>query len=451
MSPSSSFQKTARIVGLFCLTALFSSLSLAAEDPPQGLIIQTDRIDAVYSVNERVTFKITLKPTPKEHDSEVLVNWTLSADGQAPKKSGQVTLKGGVAEITGQLATPGFLRLEAVLPKQEGVPERIRTFAGAAVSPFAIKPSQAAPDDFDRYWAQQMSELRSAPFEVKLTPVELPAEKSDFVLFDLQAEVPGGIIVSGYLSYPKGAAPGSLPAFLSVHGAGVRSSIIPTSWASEGMIALDINAHGIPNGKPSAFYKALADGELKNYPRKAWKTREEVYFLTMFLRVLAALDILTDRPEWDGQTLITRGTSQGGAQSLAAAALDSRVTLAVAGVSAMCDLSGMTIGRATGWPRSVPIDSEGHPDAEALQAMRYYDMVNFASRIEADVVMTVGFIDATCPPTTVYTAYNNLNTPKRIFNDLPTAHKNSPEAHAFMKKEIREHIQKQSTQNCNAE
>jgi cephalosporin-C deacetylase-like acetyl esterase len=64
----------------------------------------------------------------------------------------------------------------------------------------------------------------------------------------------------------------------------------------------------------------------------------------MFLRVIAALDILTDRPEWDGRTLITRGTSQGGAQSLAAAALDPRVTLSVAGVSAMCDLSGMVVG-----------------------------------------------------------------------------------------------------------
>lgn len=34
--------------------------------------------------------------------------------------------------------------------------------------------------------------------------------------------------------------------------------------------------------------------------------------------------------------------------------------------------------------------------------------------------MTVGFIDQTCPPTSVYATYNNLSIPKRIYNDLPT-------------------------------
>ena len=42
--------------------------------------------------------------------------------------------------------------------------------------------------------------------------------------------------------------------------------------------------------------------------------------------------------------------------------------------------------------------------------------------------VTVGFIDRTCPPTSVYAAYNNLPIPKQIYNDLPTGHANSPAA-----------------------
>jgi cephalosporin-C deacetylase-like acetyl esterase len=404
--------------------------------------VQVDRANAVYRVGEPVTFNISLEST--EAPKDALINWTLSADGQKPIRKGQAKLINGVAEVRGQLDTPGFLQCKVVLPKQATVAKEFRALAGAAISPELIKPSQPVPDDFDQYWEQQLNELRSSPVEVQLTPVDLPAKKSDLLLFDLQATTHSGIQISGYLSYPKGASVGSLPAILTLHGAGVRSSRDPTGWAAEGAIALDINAHGLPNGQPDEFYRSLANGELKNYSRKAWKTREAVYFREMFLRVVAALDILTGRPEWDGHTLITRGSSQGGAQSLAAAALDSRVTLSVAGISAMCDLSGMTVGRATGWPRSVSVDSKGQPNAEELEAMRYYDMVNFASRIKGKVAMTVGFIDTTCPPTTVYTAYNNLKTAKAIFHDLPSGHTNSREANVFMKEAILKHIADQS-------
>ena len=52
-----------------------------------------------------------------------------------------------------------------------------------------------------------------------------------------------------------------------VHGAGVRSSDLGSTvtWARDGFLALDINAHGLPNGKPDSFYSDLAKGELKDY------------------------------------------------------------------------------------------------------------------------------------------------------------------------------------------
>jgi cephalosporin-C deacetylase-like acetyl esterase len=429
------------VVRLFVMVSLLSSFTLSAS-AEAILQVQADRATAVYDVGDPVTFNISLKSTTV--DQQALINWTLSADGQKPIRKGQAKLINGVAEVSGQLDKPGFLQCQVVLPKQATVDEEVRALGAAAISPEAIEPSLPVPDDFDDYWEQQLNALRSLPVEVQLTPVDLPANKSDLLLFDLQATTDTGIQISGYLSYPKGASAGSLPALLSVHGAGVRSSMKPTWWASEDIIALDINAHGIPNGQSDEFYKSLANGKLKSYHRKTWKTREAVYFREMFLRVIAALDILTDRPEWDGRHLIIFGSSQGGAQSLAAAALDSRVTLSVAGVSAMCDLSGMIVGRATGWPRSVPFDSKRQPDTEVLEAIRYYDMVNFAPRINAEVAMTVGFIDRTCPPTTVYAAYNNLNTVKSMFNDLPSGHKNSREANAFMKAAVLKHIADQS-------
>ena len=67
----------------------------------------------------------------------------------------------------------------------------------------------------------------------------------------------------------------ALYAMLVLHGAGVRSASLggAAGWAGKGFLALDINAHGIPNGRPAEFYKNLADGELKDYRGRGRESR----------------------------------------------------------------------------------------------------------------------------------------------------------------------------------
>ncbi len=166
-----------------------------------------------------------------------------------------------------------------------------------------------------------------------------------------------------------------------------------------------------------------------------------MYFRGMFLRLVRAIDFLAAQPEWDGRTLIVHGSSQGGAQSIVAAGLDPRVTFFAAGVPAMCDHTGVVVGRVNGWPKLVPNGSDGKPDAKVLQAARYYDAMNFATRAKAAGIMTVGFIDTTCPPTSVYAAYNAVHTSKEIFNDPPSTHAVSPQAGQAMRRAILKHVE----------
>jgi cephalosporin-C deacetylase-like acetyl esterase len=162
----------------------------------------------------------------------------------------------------------------------------------------------------------------------------------------------------------------------------------------------------------------------------------------MFLRLVRALDFLTAQPEWDGRTVVVHGGSQGGAQSIVAAGLDSRVTFFAAGVPAMCDHTGAVAGRTSGWPKLVPNGPDGRPDPKALEVARYYDAVNFATRTRAAGIMTVGFIDTTCPPTSVYAAYNALKGEKEIFNDPPSTHALSAGATNAMRQAILRHAEK---------
>jgi cephalosporin-C deacetylase-like acetyl esterase len=90
-----------------------------------------------------------------------------------------------------------------------------------------------------------------------------------------------------------------------------------------------------------------------------------------------------------------------------------------------------------GWPKRVPTGADAKPDPKVEQAARYFANVNFAARTKAKrAIVTVGFIDATCPPTTVYAAYNALPIPKRIHNDPLTGHTSTPAASGAMTKAV---------------
>jgi cephalosporin-C deacetylase-like acetyl esterase len=333
------------------------------------------------------------------------------------------------------LKEPGFLQMRARSGKAS-------VLAAAGVEPLKLKPSLPVPEDFDSFWKGQKALLAAVPMKAKKTRVETKAVGVE--LEDVQVDCVGEVPVSGYLAKPAGAKAKSLPAILTVHGAGVVSgSAGVVSWAVRegGLLAMDINAHGLPNGRPAAFYKALAAGALKDYRVKGREDREQVYFKGMFLRLVRAIDFLTAEPEWDGKTLIVYGSSQGGFQALAAAGLDERVTFICAGVPAGCDHSGMKAGRIAGWPKLVAVDDRGQPVEASLQAARYYDAVNFASRARCrGAAVTVGFVDATCPPTSVYAAFNALTVPKKMHGDVLAGHTNTPRAVAFMQGAALEHV-----------
>jgi cephalosporin-C deacetylase-like acetyl esterase len=408
--------------------ALFLLLVACAQAQQLTLKVTTDRPEAMYKVGETATFTI-------EATQPAEVTLVFSKDGLQPQPAKKVTLNAGKLALTSKLDEPGFLQLRATSGKTTAL-------AAAAYDPLQIKPSLPVPDDFDAFWSAQKAALAKVPLKSTLTPVTTAVKGVE--AFDLQVECLGGKPVSGYFGRPQGAKPKSLPAILHVHGAGVRSSGLGSvSWALNegGMLSLDINAHGIPNGQPAAFYTALQTGELKDYSKSGSKDRETIYFKGMLLRLMRAIDFLTAQPEWDGKTLIVYGSSQGGFQALAAAGLDERVTFICAGVPAGCDHTGSQANRINGWPKIVPNGPDGKPDAAALQAARYFDCVNFATRAKCQgAAVTIGFIDTTCPPSSVYAAYNALPVPKKIHIDTLAGHTNTPAAVKFMQQAAFEHV-----------
>lgn len=427
-------------VFVFVIAVSVSAQPVGLPAPVVRLEVKTDRPDARYAVGEVVSFQIKgtrslpgKKPVTQAA-AELEVSYVLSKDGHEPRPMQKVKLAAdGTAKVTGKLDEPGFLLLRVTGGNSPAL-------ASAAIEPEKIPASMPVPEDFDAFWHAQKKALKELPLKPTLVPVVHAVKDVD--VFDVKVPCLGAP-VSGYFGRPISAKPKSLPAILFVHGAGVVSANINSMhWAKQqkGMLAMDINAHGLENGRPKEFYQNLYATTLKDYRYVGRDDREQCYFKGMFLRLIRAIDFLTSQPEWDGKTLIVYGSSQGGYQAIAAAGLDERVSFICAGVPAGCDHTGFAKNRISGWPKLVAFDPMGQPVPASVETARYFDCANFATRARCKgAAFTIGYIDITCPPTSIYAAYNALTIPKTIHADPLVGHTNSPQASKFMQEAALKH------------
>lgn len=442
---------------LFTLVIISLCGHVLHAEPKVEVTITTDRSDAIYQQGQPITFFVSATRDGVAMTDKV--SYTLSKDGASTLDKGEITLGDKPVAVTATLNEPGFVKLFVDVPGYLDYKNREKSaIGGAAVDPQLIKPSMDEPDDFVAFWEAKKKLVLDTPMKPVLTPV---ACKRDNVLaFDLQLNCPDGqgnsdgMPVSGYFAMPKDAQKGKCPAILFPHSAGVKTSYMNNPvdrGGAVGMIGLDFNAHGIPNGKDKKFYDDLAKGELSDYRVRDREDREKYYFLGMYMRLYRALQFLKSRPEWDGKTLIVWGSSQGGGQTLVAGGLDDDITLLLAGVPAMCDNTAPTIGRQSGWPRLLKgLDPETDKSSydKVVNTARYFDAVNFARHIKAPIIVSVGFCDVTCAPTSVYAAYNVIPVKdKQIYNGIDMEHNQNDAVWNLFKGAAFEHAKKAITAN----
>ena len=422
---------------IFTALLLLSILSLAAGE--LKFEFSTNKKDAIYKVNEKIVFTAALK-----EDGAVPANKKIRYrlyHANKVVKRGNVSAKNGL-KIETSIDRPAWVRIEVWAIGADGkfVKQKAKSGAmaavhggiGAMVEPEKLLPPLPEPADFDAFWDGVKKELAAVPVK-ELEKVEISNKNA--MVYDVKVACAGDKPVSGYLCVPKNAKPKSCPAYVSFHGAGVRSAHAPVSMAARGFIALDINAHGIENGKPKAFYEDLrknyyytTQDEFRKTRYALWNKhdRDKYYFKGMYTRVIRALEYIKSLPEWDGKHLIVVGGSQGGAQVLAACGLDKDITFARAGVPAQCDHSGCLANRHSGWPGLYKA-SEYKTNPEYAKCAAYFDGAYFAKRIKCPIYFNTGFMDSVCPPSSVFAAYNSVPAGvKKAMQTSPTGGHSTP-------------------------
>ena len=137
----------------------------------------------------------------------------------------------------------------------------------------------------------------------------------------------------------------------------------------------------------------------------------------MYVDAWRAAAVLAALPEVDPTRIGVAGGSQGGALSLIAAALQpSLISCAVAGAPFLCCFPEST-ALSVSWPyREIADYLRDHPENEEAvwRTTAYFDVFNFAPRVQAPVLMHLGLADDVCPPETGYATFGALPGPKEL-------------------------------------
>lgn len=398
---------------------------------PLKVEVTLDRPDWTYAVGESATFIVRVT-----RDGSVVpgakVHYTIGFEKMPTLRAGDVEMAPeGLALETDVIKEAGFVACEVEVA-HEGRTYRGRAAAG--FSPGTIAPTVPNPPDFDGFWGAARKQLANIPLDVQLVPMPERSTRDVDCYHASVANVPQGKPSSdgkegppsriyGVLCEPSSA--GNYPALLMVPGAGIRSYRGAPDVAAKGVITFQMGIHGIPVNLDNQIYDALSRGALANYPTIHSEDKDLYYYRRVYLGAVRGNDLLASRPRWNKKQLGVTGGSQGGALAITTAALDPRVKALVAFYPALADHTGFLHGRTGGWPFMLRPEWARTP--ARLATLPFYDVVNFARRLKAPGFYSWGFNDETCPPTSLYAAYNVITAPKTLTLALANGHFTTPE------------------------
>lgn len=267
-----------------------------------------------------------------------------------------------------------------------------------------VSPTDRAVD-FDNFWMRARKELAAVEPQFKLIHSDsLSTNKRDVYVVEMRSL--DNVLIRGYYARPK--TPGKFPAILHVQG---FSSNAQMSWGypddDMAVFVLNIRGHGNSRDEINPGFPGYLQYNLKD--------RERYIYRGAYMDCLRAVDFLCSRQEVDSRYIVVEGGSQGGALSIATAALDNkRISLCIPAVPFLSDFPDYF--KIAVWPGNEFVAYEkSHKNfgwKGIFENLSYFDIKNLAPWIKCPVLMTVGLKDVTCPTHINFAAYNQITSPK---------------------------------------
>lgn len=300
--------------------------------------------------------------------------------------------------------------------------------------------SSPCPSDIDEYWERAIAEMKATDSKVELIPAEFQVPFAE--CFDLFfTGVKGARVHAKYLR-PKQIEE-KHPAILQFHGysgnCGDWNDKLNYVALGYSVVALDCRGQG---GKSEDVGGVKGNTFNGHIIRGLDQSADDLLFRQIFLDTAQLARIVMDMPEVDETRVGAMGGSQGGALTLACAALEPGVKKLAPVYPFLCDykrvwdmdLAKEAYAELRNYFRQF--DPRHEREEEIFRKLGYIDLQNLVKRIQGEVFMNVGLMDSVCPPSTQFAAYNKINAKKKMDIYPDFGHENIPQmmdrVYAFM-------------------
>ena len=275
------------------------------------------------------------------------------------------------------------------------------------------------PADIDAFWDDSIAEMEKLGTSCELIPAEfqVPGAKCYHLYF---TGVGGARIHAKFLRPEKINAP--VPGVCMFHGyTGAShefSALLSYVQAGFAIAAMDCRGQGglsedVGGVKGNTHHGHIIRGLWEGDPKK-------LLFRQIFLDAAQLARIVMAMPCVDERRVGALGNSQGGALTLACAALTPTLNRAAPVYPFLCDYKRV-------WEMDLAKDAYAelseyfrHFDPlheredEVFTLLGYIDNQHIAHRIRAEICMFTGLMDNICPPSTQFAAYNKMTCRKQV-------------------------------------
>jgi cephalosporin-C deacetylase len=281
----------------------------------------------------------------------------------------------------------------------------------------ACLPDRTEPEDFDRFWSDTLAEARSCPLDAQFTQMDSGLRLQD--VYDVTFNGWGGQSIRGWFLVPRHVE-GPFPCVVEYFGYGGGRGF-PTDWLLPSSAGY---AHFVMDtrGQGSAWQKGdtpdpdpFGDPQFPGFLTRGLTAPRHHYYRRVLTDAVRAIEAARSHPAVDGR-IVVMGGSQGGGIALAMSGLVNDLDGVIADQPFLCHYR-----RASEITDSLPYSEiarycSARPDQidQAFATLSYLDGVNFATRAIAPALFSVGLMDATCPPSTIFAAFNHYAGPKDI-------------------------------------
>ncbi|MFD9427061.1 MULTISPECIES: acetylxylan esterase [unclassified Streptomyces] len=279
------------------------------------------------------------------------------------------------------------------------------------------RPRIEEPDDFDAFWSTTLAETRAHRPGITFEPVDTPL--TGLRVWDTTFAGYGGHPVKGWFSAPAHAE-GPLPLVVQFHGYnGGRS--LPHCWglwplAGFAHFIMDVRGQGSGGNVGDTPDPVGSGPSHAGFMTRGIEAPESYYYRRVYADAVRAVEAARTHPLADPARTVALGGSQGGGLALAVGGLVPDLAAVSADVPFLCHF-----GRAVTLTDANPYSEIARylkihrgKEENVLRTLSYFDGVSFAARGNAPALFSVALQDQTCPPSTVFAAYNAYRGEKEI-------------------------------------